>query len=411
MPEPLHVLVYGTLDGGSCSYHRIGVFEQPLLERGIEVRPWTSVNVQFPDEYTGRPMDALADDVISLDRSSLDWADVLVLQRFYITSYACDNCSARSPDRARMLEHARRPGHVVRPPKEPLLRWLVEKIEHDGLFDGHGIVYETDDDLIATAAWYEREGSPRKAQEIRAEQGLIERMMRLADVVTVSSPVLETVASPYNDSVRVIRNAVDPALYSNVSDLGAVAGYPRVLYYGTTPRRRDYEVCRSAVNRAARAFPDLKRIWLGSDHQTIRSIVDETIPYVAGVPAFAAELTRAQPHIGLAPVLDDPFNRSRSELHWLEYTMAGAATIASRTSEPGPYDVIRDGTDGLLASSSTEWLEAISRLATSPTLREEIVGRARERVLAEYTVARRADEWADAYRWAANNPGRGRKGT
>jgi glycosyltransferase involved in cell wall biosynthesis len=152
----------------------------------------------------------------------------------------------------------------------------------------------------------------------------------------------------------------------------------------------------------------LRRVWLGSDNPTVRAVVDEAIPYVAGVPEFAAALVRAQPHIGLAPVLDEPFNRARSELHWLEYTLAGAATIASRTSEPGPYDAIRDGSDGLLASSPGQWLDALMRLASSSALREELVGRALERVLADYTVERRADEWADAYRWAADHAGRGR---
>jgi glycosyltransferase involved in cell wall biosynthesis len=233
-------------------------------------------------------------------------------------------------------------------------------------------------------------------------------MLRLADLVTVASPVLATRVSRFNDSVRVIRNAVNPALYSTPTDPDNTKGETRVLYYGTTPRRGDYEVCRSAVNRAARAFPELRRIWLGSDSPSIRAVVDEALPYVAGVPAFAAALVGAQPHIGLAPVLDEAFNRARSELHWLEYTLAGAATIASRTSEPGPYDAIRDGTDGLLASSRGEWLEALTRLAASSTLREELAGHARERVLAEYTVDQRADEWADAYRWAADHAGRGR---
>ena len=408
MTEPLHVLVYGTLDGGSCLYHRVGVYQRPLLGRGVEVRAWTNVDVQFPEEYAGRPLDAVADDAISLGPSALDWADVIVLQRYYFTTYSCDNCAARSPDRAKMLDHAKRTRHLVRPPREPLLRWLLDKIEHHGLAARQAIVYETDDDLFSMADSYERGGFAREAQELRAERDLIERMLRLADLVTVASPVLATRVSRFNDSVRVIRNAVNPALYSTPTDPDNTKGETRVLYYGTTPRRGDYEVCRSAVNRAARAFPELRRIWLGSDSPSIRAVVDEALPYVAGVPAFAAALVGAQPHIGLAPVIDEAFNRARSELHWLEYTLAGAATIASRTSEPGPYDAIRDGTDGLLASSRGEWLEALTRLAASSTLREELAGHARERVLAEYTVDQRAGEWADAYRWAADHAGRGR---
>jgi spore maturation protein CgeB len=74
---------------------------------------------------------------------------------------------------------------------------------------------------------------------------------------------------------------------------------------------------------------------------------------------------------------------------------------------PGPYDVIRDGVDGLLARNKAEWRDGLRRLAGSQTLRHELAGRARERVLAEYQADKRAEEWADAYHWAAEHGGRG----
>ena len=125
------------------------------------------------------------------------------------------------------------------------------------------------------------------------------------------------------------------------------------------------------------------------------------------MPAFARALRDARPDIGLAPVLDEPFNRAKSELHWLEYTLAGAPTIASRTREPGPYGVIHDGVDGLLAATPDDWSRHLRALAGSADLRAQLVGAARERVLADYTVEARADEWAAAYRWAAEHAGRG----
>jgi glycosyltransferase involved in cell wall biosynthesis len=69
----------------------------------------------------------------------------------------------------------------------------------------------------------------------------------------------------------------------------------------------------------------------------------------------------------------------------------------------GPYEVIRDGEDGLLARNKSEWRAAIKSLAQSPARRLEIAGRARERVLAEYRAADRAIDWAEAYRWAAEH--------
>jgi glycosyltransferase involved in cell wall biosynthesis len=134
--------------------------------------------------------------------------------------------------------------------------------------------------------------------------------------------------------------------------------------------------------------------------------VDEALPWVDGPRAFARALVEARPDVGLAPLLDEPFNRAKSELHWVEYALAGAATIASGFPDPGPYDVIRDGVDGLLARDAADWERHLRRLAGSGELRCEIAAAARDRVLKDYAIAVRASEWADAYRSAAGEAAR-----
>jgi glycosyltransferase involved in cell wall biosynthesis len=180
-----------------------------------------------------------------------------------------------------------------------------------------------------------------------------------------------------------------------------------LLFYGVSARLRDYAVCRDAVDETALANPDARRVWIGSDDPAVRAVADEVQGYLRSAPAFARSLVAARPDIGLAPIVDEPFNQSRSELHWLEYSMAGAATVASRLMGGGPYDAIRDGVDGLLARNKGQWRDALRTLAGSPGLRADLAGRARERVLAQYRAADRAMEWAAAYRWAAENAGRG----
>jgi glycosyltransferase involved in cell wall biosynthesis len=199
---------------------------------------------------------------------------------------------------------------------------------------------------------------------------------------------------------------VEPAWYPDPASLPDREGEPRLLFYGVPLRLRDYAVCIDAVNELVRSTPGARRVWIGGDDPSVRGAVDEVVGYVRGTAAFARALVEARPHIGLAPVADEPFNRARSELHWLEYSMAGAPTIASRLMGGGPYEVIRDGVDGLLARNRAEWRQALRSLARSPALRAEIAGRARERVLAEYRAADRAVEWAAAYRWAAEHAGR-----
>ena len=184
----------------------------------------------------------------------------------------------------------------------------------------------------------------------------------------------------------------------------------RVVYHGVSTRLRDYEVARPAVDRVAGSTPGMRRVWLGAPKDSsVAACVDEVRPWVDGLAAFGAALVAARPDIGLAPLLDEPFNRAKSELHWIEYAVAGATTIASAFDGPGPYDVIHDGRDGLLARTPPEWERQLRRLAASGWLRSELAGRARERVVAEYGLSTRTAEWADSYRWAAAHAGFGRR--
>jgi len=398
----VRVLVYGSVDAGACYSVRLGVYRDLLAEHGVEMRTWGDFNdyeVRVPGEYADRLDDAVRDGVATVDLSPIEWADVLVFRRWYGTIHACDECDFAAPDELTLGGHLRATGHspVAR---DHIIRPLLGSIERDAAtLRGRALVYELDDDLLSPQPWL---GFYRR---IQGDLDLIERFARRADLVTVTTPTLANRMRRYNSAVRVIRNAVVPERY----EPPVIDGGPRslsFLYYGATARMRDYAICRDAVDETAR-LTGAPRIWLGSDDAEVRAAVDEAHPYDPDVRGFIRCLVEARPAIGLAPVGQDDFGRARSELHWLEYSMAGAATVASRTMGGGPYDVIRDGIDGLLARNKAEWRAQVRRLAASQGLREELAGRARERVIADYDVHKRVAEWADAFRWAADHAGRG----
>lgn len=423
MTSPLHVLLYGTFDAGICDTYRFGMHRAALARHGIEMRALTTfrLGVSGPDAadptapgvaaHASEPFDwdaAVESTSAVLDRDQIDWADVIVFRRFYITQWSCNGCVLGSPVRDDMVRHQLLTGHPFSEP-DRLVHRLFEVFEqHPELLRGRAIVYETDDDLLNVAAW---NGVVRR---IAPERETIERMVRRADLVTVTTPILAARYQPFNEAIRVVRNAIDPTWYTGSGSDPTQAGDPRLLYYGSPVRMRDYAVCRPAVDELVRHHAGARRVWLGAldgpltggSPDAVIAAVDEVLPYVEGPAAFSQRLAGARPDIGLAPLVGDPFDQAKSELHWLEYTMAGAATVATRIPGGGPYDVIRDGVDGLLVTDTSEWLAALTRLADSPALREDLANRARERVLADYTVDVRAAEWADAYRWAAEHAGR-----
>ena len=408
----LHVLVYGSLDAGVADFLRVGCLVEPLGRQGVEVRSWQSfgddvlaggapaeASAEAPAEAPGPPRDALVD----LGLTALAWAHVVVFRRWRSTHAVCTECETPFPSPAPLEAHARATGHRTLMP-DLLVRPVVALLDaHPELLGDRAVLYDADDDVLDYPTWT---GLGFAAQR---ERDLVLRIMGLADVVSAATPVLAERLAPHTrGQVVVIANALDPAWYAS-SGPADLPGDPRVLYHGVPVRLRDYEVARSAVNEVAASRPALRRVWLGASHEpAVVACMDEVRPWVDGVPAFAAALSAARPDVGLAPLLDESFNRAKSELHWLEYSLAGAATIATAFDGPGPFDAIRDGVDGLLARTPSDWRRHLAALAASRDLRTTLAGRARERVLDDYSLARRVGEWAAIYRFAAAHPGLGR---
>lgn len=402
----VHVLAYGTLDIGVTDTMRVGCLVDPLAALGVEVRSWQS----FADDLlSGNDRSAAAsqpptgDFLRDAGLTAMAWADVILFRRFHSTHSVCTECEAAFPGTAEHEAHLRSTGHFS-VKTDPLFRHVVDLIAaNPSLLGGRGIVYETDDDLLDCPDW------TGIGPTTRRERDLIQRLLLMADLVTTTTPVLaERLASIAPAPVRVIRNAINPAWYTAAvpDDVARAPGDPRVVYHGVPVRLRDYQVARPAVDAVAAEHPGMRRVWLGAaNERRVIAAMDEVRPWVDGPRNFAAALVAARPEVGLAPLVDEPFNLAKSELHWLEYSMAGAATIVSGFSEPGPYDVVRDGVDGLVARTDADWLRHMRALAGSRDLRTELAGRARERVLGDYDVAERAGEWADAYRWAAAHGG------
>ncbi len=392
MTDPLRVLVIGPGAAAASDALRFVAMIPALAANSVELVNWTP------------PEPAPGSDAFDALEAAVGRADVVVLRRFYRTWHACLACRLRTLDTAEAASHGTAAGHSVVLAPYFALRPLVSLLETEpGALGKRALVYDTDDDVFSAAL-------PPGAEDF-LERDLVARILGLADLVTVSTPVLaERLGQRTTAPVRVIRNALDPAWYEAASpdDAADAPGLPRVVYHGAPIRWSDYELARPGVDAVAAEIGTMRRVWLGADATRLAGSMDEVRPWVGGVPEFAAALVAARPDVGLAPLQDTPYNRARSELHWLEYALAGAPTIVSGLAGPNPYDVVRDGVDGLVASTAADWARHLRLLAESPDLRAELAARARTRVLADYSVVSRAPEWAGVYMWAAEHAGSGR---
>jgi hypothetical protein len=386
------------------------MFDEEWKKLGINVRHIDKINFIAKPGAEGMSQDeAMRKGLLSVDSSDVEWADLVMFRRYYNCSYKCDACGHATKDVNSLKVHP----HEMKI-RDTITEWMWPAFESK-LFD-KAIIYETDDNHFQIRQWN------GYYPDVQAELPLIERMAKRADLVTVSTGPIKDAYSHLNDNIRVIKNAIDPSIYTTSSPLSTAGeGRPRVVYYGSTARMRDYGGFPSGVGGkweggyAGKAIEDLrKELWNvfigvnpGTEH-VVAPFFDEAFQYIENIKQFSEVLTRSNPDIGIAPLVGDSFDRCKSELHWLEYSMVGAAFVGQKFKYgEAPYSMVRHGVDGLLAKGRQEWYDAIKSLVRSKDLREQLAGAAKERVLKEYNYKDRAKEWADAFKWAIENKGKG----
>ena len=404
----MNILVWGTAEQGPCAYFRGHMYDEEWAKMGVNVRHIDKVNFIAKPEAQGMSQsEAMGKGLLSVDTSDIDWADAVMFRRYYNCSAKCDTCGAASKDQQFITGHA----HEMKI-RDSITEWMYPAFESES--NNKAVIYETDDNHFQIRTWN------GYYPDVQAERPLIERMARRADLVTVSTGPIKTAYSHLNENIKVIRNAIDPSIYTTDATRPEHSGIkPRVVYYGSTARMRDYAGYPSGVGGkweggyAGKAIEDLrKELWNvfigvnpGTEH-VIAPFFDEAYPYVENIRGFANVLTSSHADIGIAPLGGDSFDRCKSELHWLEYAMVGAAFVGEKFRYgEAPYSMVNHGVDGLLARTRQEWYDTMKSLVRSKDLREQIAGAAKERVLKEYDYKDRAKEWVDAFKWAVENKG------
>lgn len=253
---------------------------------------------------------------------------------------------------------------VVRHAPRP---WL-ERLEQDAPRLG-GVVFFLDDDLPGAAfdPWLPRRYALRTTLRFLS---IRRRLAGLCAQVWAATPAL---AQRYPEA----RALVLPPL-----PLGAPArprpdGPLTIFYHGTASHGREKRWLVDIVTRVQAACPD--SVFEISGGEDVRALY-AGIPRVRLLPPlpwpeFQARLERGPLDIGLAPLLESPFNGARSHTKFLEITRSGAVGVYSRR---GPYAaVVEHGQTGLLADDSpAQWVDAVLRLAGDPALRQGLAQRA-----------------------------------
>lgn len=223
-------------------------------------------------------------------------------------------------------------------------------------------VYETDDDFFNI-----RPINPAYKFIGNNEKQNVRDFMKMADAVIVSTANLKEVMKGYNKNIYHIPNMIelDKEFIANRSyDTSEMV---RVIYAGGPSHADDFRGMEASIIKLMDDFGSkIKVFFMGWIPDCLKT--DTRIQQIPWLPVgeYLRAIASIQPHIGLCPLEDNVFNRSKSNMKWLEYTAMGAVTVASNVL---PYqEVITSGVNGVLVDThrSRDWYHAVADLINNP---------------------------------------------
>jgi hypothetical protein len=211
------------------------------------------------------------------------------------------------------------------------------------------IVFDTDDALDLVPP------ENLNYKSVQSRLPLYEFLMRSADVVTTTTETLASYLRNWNPNVTVIPNSVDPDEWT----CQPRTGEPRIGWTGSATHFADLAVALDAVREVQKKLPFtfvLQGICTESSPDELVAVLKARwgealfqTPLGRSIKHFMAKLSGIryefhpnvpiQQHpqkvcdlrldVGIAPLLDDAFNRHKSCIKYYEYAMSGAVTLAS----------------------------------------------------------------------------------
>jgi len=199
-------------------------------------------------------------------------------------------------------------------------------------------------------------------------------LLNIADGVTVTNEYLK---SQYIAENPNIANKVE--IYPNSIDFNLFKPFPkkdtgkiRIGWLASASHVTEMWMVRNILTKLFKKYGDkIIFVQLGDVRELTKAFDNTKMEYYPFIDlgTYPLKLASLNLDIGISPIVDDEFNRGKSQLKWSEYS---AFRVPSVCSDLIPYNCIEDGKTGYLAKTDDEFAEKVGLLIENETLRREI---------------------------------------
>lgn len=254
------------------------------------------------------------------------------------------------------------------------------------------MIYELDDHLLAIPP--DVHGAYYYSHPKRHE--LLRRYLQSANLVRVYSERLRQTVLSINPAVERVDGPVFWDLIPSHPIPRKPDGKIRIVY--ATSRRKDEleEIFLASMVRFLKDNADSVGFYTwGCRSAALTGLPSvKSLKFMSNYDRFFRKFACSGFDIGLAPLLDDEFHQSKSNLKFRDYAACRIAGIYSNV--PVYAECVQDGITGLLVENSSEaWLDALTRLMSNKDLRSTIQNEAQQYARTHYNQDLFCRVWLD----------------
>ena len=201
-----------------------------------------------------------------------------------------------------------------------------------------------------------------------------------ADWITVSTEPLKNALKGLNSNIEVLPNYVIPSEWNFKRKKHSKI---RIGWVWSPTHIPDMLEAEGVLKKIQKKYGDkIEIVIMGTELDIWKDIKTTNIKGVK-YDKYPKLLTELGLDISIAPLEDNDFNKCKSNIKWLESTMAGAAFIGSKVY---PYEFsVKDGKTGYIAYNESQWVRKLSFLIENQEKRAEMVASARIEVLKKHS--------------------------
>jgi glycosyltransferase involved in cell wall biosynthesis len=186
---------------------------------------------------------------------------------------------------------------------------------------------------------------------------------RACSAVMAASHGLVADARRYNANVHLVPLCADPAVYSMIAKRRPATEPLRLLWLGSKSTFRYLVHASKHLERVGACCPGVELTVVGHSVLRLKNLAVRNVSWSAEADRTALDRC----HVGLVPMVDDRWTRSKAALKPLQYLASGIPFVGTPV---GIVTHLADGgRNGLLAKTPDEWAQAVRQLRDDEDLR------------------------------------------